>query len=292
MILRLAADGATTDVDPVAGGRLTSLVVGGRERLITREDPSAVLPPISWGSFVMVPWVGRIRNGRLSWRGTSADLPANFGPHAIHGAVFDAEWDVLERGDATAVLHCRLGPSRRWPFDAWAQQTIALRPGVLEQRVEVRAAEPMPAAVGWHPWFRRYEGEPMSVLVPAQAILGTTEGPIPTGAVVPVGGDTDLRDGPELGDRRLDHAFVALDGPCLVTWADLELTIEAEPLRSVVVYTPPTAVCVEPQSAWPDAVRLHAGGLDTGLVEMNPDDPFVAATRWSWRTVEAGGRAG
>ena len=71
-------------------------------------------------------------------------------------------------------------------------------------------------------------------------------------------------------------------GPCRVVWSDLELVIEAEPLVSVLVHTTPTAVCVEPQTAWPDAIRLAATGARTGLVELAAGATFEATTRWSW----------
>lgn len=283
MSIRLSAAAVSVGIDPAAGGRLSSLVVAGRERLITREDPAAVLPAVSWGSFVMVPWVGRLRFGRLRWRGRTADLAPNFGVHAIHGVAFDVPWQVIEASEADVTLRCTLGPSGSWPFDSTAIQVVTVTPEALEQRVEVRSAEPMPVAVGWHPWFRRDRGEPMRVAVPAAQVLETTEGPIPTGLAVPVGAETDLRTGPELGDRRLDHAFVEVSGPCLVSWDDLELAIDAHPLRSVVVHSPAAAVCVEPQTAWPDAIRLDGEGFDAGLAVVEPDQPFAAWTRWSWR---------
>ncbi len=282
MTNRLVAGDSVAEIDTGAGGRLASLVVGGRERLLTREDPAAVLPAISWGSFVMVPWVGRMRDGQLRWRGRTAELPVNFRGHAIHGVAFDQRWIVAAESDASVTLECRLGPSGRWPFDAVARQTITLLPDALDQQVEVRAAEPMPVAAGWHPWFLRREGEPMHVTVPSPSVLETTEGPIPTGATIAVAGDTDLRGGPELGDRRLDHAYVKVDGPCVVEWADLRLVIQAAPLCSVVVHSPASAVCVEPQTAWPDAIRLSGEGIDVGLASIGPGEIFVARTRWSW----------
>jgi galactose mutarotase-like enzyme len=64
------------------------------------------------------------------------------------------------------------------------------------------------------------------------------------------------------------------------------MTIEAEPLQSVVVYTTPDAVCVEPQSEWPDAIRLAASGLDSGIVVLEEGDTFRMTSRWSWRRPE------
>lgn len=282
MIVRLVAGDVTLEVDPTAGGRLSSLLIGGRERLITQPDPSAILPEITWGSFAMLPWVGRMRGGRLDWRGVTAQLKRTFGAHAIHGATFDRAWDVLSADDRSVDLGCRLR-STEWPFGGDARQSIRLTSDGLDCRIEIRATEPMPVAVGWHPWFCRYGSEPMMVTVPAAAVLETTDELIPTGGLRPVDGTTDLRGSPLLGDRRLDHAYVGVTGPCAVAWPDLVLTIDARPVRAVVVYTTPASVCIEPQSAWPDAIRLEEEGVDAGLASLAAGEVFACATRWSWR---------
>jgi aldose 1-epimerase len=284
--VRLVAGEVTAAVDPAAGGRLASLVIAGRERLLTDPDPSALLPSITWGSFAMLPWVGRMRGGLLEWRGLSVQLRRDFGAHAIHGTAYDQPWTVLAADERSVELGLRLGPSERWPFAAEARQEIALRPDALGLRIEVRAEEPMPVAAGWHPWFRRTAGEPVVVTVPAPAVLETTDDLIPTGAVVPVDAITDLRGPHAIGERRLDHAYVGVDGPCRLAWTDLELTIEAHPLGSVVVYSPAASICLEPQSSWPDAIRLDALGAPAGLVSLAAGESFALVSRWSWRPLE------
>ena len=139
---RLVAGDVSAAVDPLAGGRLASLVVADRERLVTRPDPSALLPAITWGSFAMLPWVGRMRDGLLSWRGRSVQLPRDFGRHAIHGTTYDRPWDVVAATDRSIELGCRLGLSERWPFAAEARQRIALDADGIDLRVEVRARRP------------------------------------------------------------------------------------------------------------------------------------------------------
>jgi len=285
--IRLTSGHVTVTVDPAAGGRLASLVIAGRERLVTTPDPSAILPAITWGSFAMLPWVGRMRDGRLDWRGTSAQLPRDFGAHAIHGTAYDQPWEVRAIDESSVDLGFRLGPSVRWPFAAEARRRIGLRSDAVTLQIEVRAEEPMPVAAGWHPWFRREADEPIIVSVPAPTVLETSDDLIPTGALIPVGATTDLRGRHEIGDRRLDHAYVGVEGPCLLAWPDLELTIEARPIGSVVVYSPLGSVCLEPQSAWPDAIRLDGLGAPAGLVSLAAGETFSAETRWSWRASEA-----
>jgi aldose 1-epimerase len=283
MTVRLSSAGAALIVDPAAGGRLASLVVAGRERLITAPDPTAPLPSITWGSFAMLPWVGRMRDGHLVWHGTDVRLPRNLAGHAIHGATYDRAWTVIDQRSDAVELELRFGPSDRWPVGATARQRIRLMDGGLDQRIVVEADAPMPVAVGWHPWFRRDPGEAIRVVVPAPTVLETTADLIPTGGLVAVDDLTDLRSGAPIGERRLDHAYVAVDGPCSIAWTDLELTMTAAPLTSVVVHSPPGSVCLEPQTAWPDAIRLGVAGYPSGLRELGSGATFEASTTWSWR---------
>ena len=52
-------------VAPDAGGRLTSLVVGGVERIMPKTQAPSPVRPTSWGCYPMVPWAGRLEHGRI-----------------------------------------------------------------------------------------------------------------------------------------------------------------------------------------------------------------------------------
>jgi aldose 1-epimerase len=124
----------------------------------------------------------------------------------------------------------------------------------------------MPAAAGWHPWFRRRLGGEEVVLEfnAAWMELRDDEG-IPSGSRVP----------PPPGPW--DDCFGGLHGPAVVRWpGHLEITIESDCDYWVVYTEDPGAICVEPQTAPPNSLN---------------DDPFVvtdgrplrAWTKWSWR---------
>jgi hypothetical protein len=55
-LLHLDAPGASAVVNLVKGGRLASLVINGRELLVTEG-----MGRMSWGSFPMAPFAGRVR---------------------------------------------------------------------------------------------------------------------------------------------------------------------------------------------------------------------------------------
>ena len=283
MIVRLSAGPDRAVVDPDAGGRLASLVAGGRQRLVDRVQHDAPFPAISWGSFLMAPWVGRIRNGRVDWRGASAELPGNDGRHAIHGACFDQPWQVDGADDAWVELSLAID-RRRWPFGGIVRQRLSLGAGSLVCEARITATEPMPAALGWHPWFRRDPGEDLEVSVLADRRLELDEDMIPSGISLPVEGSLDLRDGPALGTRHLDDVFIDARGPAIIRWPDLELRLEfTAPIVSVVVFSPPGSVCVEPATAWPDALRLSAAGVaGTGQAMLEAGEELAAMMTWRW----------
>jgi aldose 1-epimerase len=283
MIARLQAGSDRAAVDPQAGGRLTSLIAGGRERLIDRPQPGSALPAISWGSFLMAPWVGRVRDGRVEWQGRTIELARNEGPHALHGVGFDVPWQLDRASDTSVEMHLAIDPGR-WPFGGALRQRLTLAPGSLELEAAISTDGGGPAALGWHPWFRRDPGEDLAVTVRADERLELDAGRIPSGRRVTVAGEFDLRSGPALGDRRLDDVYVDVRSPASVRWPDLELRLEFDlPVVSVVVFSPPGSVCVEPSTAWPDALRLAAAGDGgTGQTVLPAGGTLTARSTWRW----------
>ena len=282
MIVRIGdeVDGCT--VDATSGGRLRSIVMAGRERLLGEPAPGADRS-MGWGCYLMAPFVGRVRNGELSWGGLTTTLPINAGAHAIHGAVFDRPWDVVSQTSESVTLACGFDRAR-WPFRGSMTQTVAITRGRLTLEAEILAEEAMPAAIGWHPWFRK-DGYDVRVGVQSDSVLRLAPDLIPTGELAPVDTRTDLRTRPSLGDRRLDDVYASVASPVVVEWPDLELVIAFDrPVSAVVVYNHhPQAACVEPATAWPDSIRLAGSGrTDTGLVSLAAGERLRASTSWSW----------
>src|SRR5512141_1347558 len=143
--LVLEAGDARAVVLPDDGGRLGSLIVAGRELLVTAHPEG----PIFWGNYPMAPWAGRVDRGRFRFDGVDHQLPLGMPPHAIHGVVYDRPWDVT--GDTELAIDL----DDRWPFRGRVTERFALDADGLEVALTLDAGEPMPATVGWHPWFRR-----------------------------------------------------------------------------------------------------------------------------------------
>lgn len=274
MPFELSAGDDRVVVDDRAGGRLASLVAGGAERLLRADDG-----PFTWGCFPMAPWAGRVADAHIA--GTAIWLRANHGRHAMHGAVYDQPWTVDDAGVDQVALHCPFPPDR-WPLGGQAEQIVRLTAGALHLELRARAGEqPMPVALGWHPWFLRPAIGDVAVRVDAHQVLETSDDLIPTGELRPVDGDLDLRTGPDLGDRRLDHAYVGVTGPATVRWPDLTLDMTMpDDADTAVVHTPARGVCVEPQTAWPDPFTRPER---SGVAWLDPHQVVAATTVWSWR---------
>jgi aldose 1-epimerase len=275
-MLHLEAPGAHAVIDLAHGGRLASFVVDGRELLVTRG-----FGPIGWGSFPMAPFAGRVRDGRFAFRGKTYQLAIEMPPHAIHGTVLDRAWHHLDE----RMIGTDLGPD--WPFKGRVVQQFELHDGRLDFRLEVQADEPMPASIGWHPWFRRRllsggggEGMPVASDPPLELDLDAGSMYLRDEAGIATLERVDPPPGP------WDDCFTALRRPPVLRWPGfLELTIESD-CRDWVVYTMPTdAVCVEPQSAPPDALNMRP-------VVVEPGKPLVAKMRWTWRSLSDRSRTG
>lgn len=277
MLVLRAAD-VQAEIAPDVGGRLASLTVGGRELLLGpagRDDE-----PIGWGCFLMAPWPGRLENARFDWRGRTIQLPRTFGRNAIHGLVWNRPWTVDRQAVSRATLSCALPPE--WPMGGLVRQVYELTSRSLTFTASVTAGDAMPAALGWHPWFARRDGD-VAVRVDARAVL-ETQRLLPTGALVPATGRLDLRDGPLLGRRRLDHAYPAVTSPASIAWPDLRLALTFEPAPGVVVvHTPPTGVCVEPQTAAPNALALPPASARTaGVRFLAAGETLTASLNIRW----------
>ena len=233
----------------------------------------------------MVPWAGRLSEGRIPTSDGEVRLEPNLPPSAIHGLGFDKSWEIVERSATAVTMTCELR-GLGWPFGGRALQTLRAGEKSLELELEVGGyTQAGPAGLGWHPWFIRPPGGDLEIRVDGAEVLVLDADLAPTGEVRLVTSNEDLRSGPPLGDRRLDLVYVRTKGPAIVRWPDLELRIEYDKsLQTVVVHTPPEGVCVEPQTMWPNAPLLAAAGLrDTGLRTLAPGDTLSASERWTWK---------
>jgi aldose 1-epimerase len=241
-------DRITVEIEPGLGGRLAALTVDGVDLLVRRHSAAATSAPLAWGSYPMVPWAGRIRDGRFTFRGRAYDLPRTLGGHAIHGVGFISPWTLRDRDDDAAELRLALPEDARWPFGGTARQRLRIdREGVLLELSVTAGTRPFPVSLGWHPWFRKPER-------------------------------VDFR--PTAMYRRdrhgitVDELIAVPPGPwddCFVNDQPVEITIDGITIRLTsdctdwVVYDEPAhATCIEPQTAPPDSFTIRPHVLPPG----------------------------
>lgn len=245
--MRIEAGDARVHIDSVNGGRIASLRVAGHELLVSPEDVDG--DPTLWGCYPMVPWAGRVRDGRFTFGGTTHQLPLGAPPHALHGVGYRNPWEVTGPGSL------RLDLDGLWPFGGTVTQDVTLTPTALRMVMTVTAVDrAMPVVAGWHPCFRRRlaAGDPAEIDVGATAMWERDATGIPTGRQGPV------PPGP------WDDAFAGADQPT-VTWPGaLAVTLRSSCPVWVVYDQDPRLVCVEPQTDAPDAFNRQPVVLDPG----------------------------
>lgn len=254
---------ARLTLDPANGGRVASLQIGDHELLVT-DDPS----PIGWGIFPMVPWAGRIRHGRFSFRGRQLQMPIDMPPHAVHGVAYTQAWDVTSEADGQTTMECDL--DQRWPFGGHVAHTIGLDDDGVDLRLRLTAGEQaMPFMLGWHPWFNRHiDGRAADLQVDAESLWELDDEGIPTGELVPPG------NGP------WDDCMTGMRQSPGITWPRLlTLTVTSDSDQWVIFNERPNALCIEPQSAAPDVFNRELG--DEHVLE--PGEQATATARISWQ---------
>ncbi|CAB4859688.1 unannotated protein [freshwater metagenome] len=251
-VIELRAANVGCTIRPDDGGRLASLRVGRQQLLVEQGDVAAATgesDPMSWGSYPMAPWAGRVRHGRFVFEGSRHELPINLAPHSIHGTVFTRAWhvDVVNDDSTSATLSCALGPL--WPFGGFATQTITLGPDRLDCVLSVTGAEhAMPVLLGWHPWFVK----PMGADLRFAAMYQRDAEGIPTGVLVT----------PPTGPW--DDCFIEPLAPITLHYDTCTITVTSDCSHWVVYDQPHHATCIEPQSGPPDAFNLGAEVLLPG----------------------------
>ncbi|MGW3322727.1 aldose epimerase family protein [Streptomyces virginiae] len=259
MSTQLSAGGAEVTVDQENGCRISSLRIDGTELL--RQGPR-------YGAFPMVPWCGRVANGRFHDGATVHQMPLNHPPHALHGFGRDSPWRPAGATATEAAFAYDLVDP--WPYPGRVTQVVTLAEDSLTLAMGVETyGDSFPAQVGWHPWFLRNLGAggpdaEVSFEPGWQEERG--EDHIPTGKRI------------DPKPRPWDDCFGMPHGvDVTLTWPGaLELRVTSRAEWVVIYDEEPEAVCVEPQSGPPN-------GLNTLPRLVTPVDPLEVSTTWTWR---------
>ena len=246
---------------------------------------------------VLIPFPGRIGNGRYSFDGRTFQLECNDkeGPNAIHGFVRSLPWHIQESCPNRVAFGVRLDATtyadRGYPFSLRILVTYELNKQGLSCRFSVTNVghKPAPVGVGFHPYFTVGTGiiDEAEAQIPGTGFLEFNERLVPTGTIYPVQ-DTpwDYRRFRAIAQQRFNHCYVNLErdteGIAMAALRHvpsnrtITMTMDAA-FSSVVVYTgdaiadaPRVALAIEPMTCASDAFN-HP---EWGLKRLAPDETF------------------
>jgi aldose 1-epimerase len=273
---------------------------GRREEIITGYSGAA--NKVGGQGDVLIPFPGRVRDGRYVFGGESYEMVRNDkdGPNAIHGFLRAAPWQVTARSDRAATFSAGLVPGQHagYPFSLRADVTYELDPHragmTCRFAVENTGDTPAPVGAGFHPYF--IVGSPTiddaRLRVPMASTLELDAGLLPTGRVLPVDGTAydfrtarpvdgtvfntcylhPLRDADGLLRIRLQGAEEG--GRAVTVWMDrafdYAVLYSGDPL-------PPShrrrALAIEPMTCGSDAFNYP----EWGLVALAPGETLAGA---------------
>jgi galactose mutarotase-like enzyme len=154
-------------------------------------------------------------------------------------------------------------------------QSVALGEDGMEFRLAVHAEQPMPADIGWHPWFVRELWTPQGMVAAELDVRGGR---------VYLNDATGLPSG-EMGPpppRPWDYCFLGLSEPPRVRWPGLlELIVDSDCDHWVFYDKEPAGLCAEPWTGPPNSLNGPTPGVVT------PSQPRAATMSWTWRRLRA-----
>ena len=225
-------------VDLDQGARIASLSYRGIETVLPFRGEA-----LTWGWYAMAPWAGRIKNGVIRDKlGNQIQLPTNLTPpHAIHGQTLFDSWQELGIGHFAVEF---TGPYR----GARLEQRFEILDNALRWSLEYENGDcELDFWLGMHPWFPRELGIGGQAEIDFHPALMFERSP----DYLPTGRQVKPTEGP------WDDCFTGVLSPPKIYWQDaLEITIDSDAPYWVIYDQDPEAICIEPQSAPPDAQNL------------------------------------
>jgi aldose 1-epimerase len=245
------------------------------------------------------PWMGRLDEQAFYANGRRYAFDMEMGnvrgAHPIHGFLGNAEWTVVEAlaDGASAWVTSRLEFFRhpewmaQFPFAHTLEMTHRLRDGALDIsiRVDNLSVEPMPVAIGFHPYFQLSDAprDTWTITLAARTEWVLAADKIPTGETRPIEQRFANPRAAVLRDHDLDHVFGDLTrdasgGAAMAVSAGAQRidVVFGPNFRAAVVYAPRGRefICFEPMAAITDALNLAQRGVYKDLQHIAPGDTW------------------
>jgi aldose 1-epimerase len=274
-MLQLQAGPMVCELEPRLGGCIAGLWLGGVP-ILRSTGAGQLASARQAGSYPLVPFSNRIGQASLQWRGTQHPLVLNNAPepHAIHGVGWQRPWSVLDSDEQYALLAYEHRADAAWPFAFDSSQTFRLTPSSLELTLSLtnQSREPVPAGLGWHPFFVKRAGSRIAFRAGGRWEMGSDK--LPTRRLPAQGLDSDC------ASLDVDHCYDGWNGEADLRDELLHVRLGSN-LSRLVVFTNRTrdSIAIEPVSHVNNAVSLvHAGGdaAELGLAVLQPGESISA----------------
>jgi aldose 1-epimerase len=249
-------------------GALTRFDVQVGENLVEVLRPAIDRPatgPWALGasSFPLIPYGGRLRNGRFCFEGREVTYPLNASAerHSSHGDGWTRPWLLthLDRCSATMTL----SPDPQAPLPYACTQTVSVQSGQVHIVMAVGNLDSrrIPVGVGIHPYFAHRGDAILSAHLPSQwhwdhELMPVEHGPNPDAAA--------FREGKAVMELPVSAEFDGWDGEAQIRWPARGLSVRlttAPAMKHAVVWVPTGQdfFCFEPTSHATDGLNLRAG---------------------------------
>lgn len=232
------------------------------------------------GVYPLVPYSNRIGQAKLIVGDQTMALRPNFmqEPHAIHGFGWQRAWQVVKRTADSAELHLRHAPDADWPFACEATQVVRLAANSLQLGLKVKNTDrrPMPAGLGFHPFFPLTADTHLQSDWKGMWKMGADSLPTELGPVPPEADFSQLR--PAAG-WKVDHCFTGWGRRAVLDYPTHRMQLDAsEACRQIVVFAPNDGrnfIALEPVTHVNNAFALAARGVaDTGMRMLAAGESF------------------
>lgn len=294
-------------------GQLIEISDGNRRAIITEQgatlyrliwDEVEILDTASEDGYagagchgqLLMPWPGRVRDGKYEFDGQPYQLPINdLGHHAaIHGWARWATWQVREHRNDCVTLTYRTFATPGYPWPLEFEQTYAWARSGLQCRTVVKnaGADTAPFGFGQHPYFTL--GAPVIdgglLQLPASQYFEAQDDLTPKFPALAVEGtELDYRQPRPVGQSQLDVTFTGLErddeGLATAVFAKADGSLKVicrydEAVTFLQIFSGDTlqsgrrhGLAIEPYTCLPDAFNNGVG-----LLRLNPG----AAAKVGW----------
>ena len=257
-------------------------------RALLTGDSSA-----NFSSYNLAPYSNRIKHNKFIFEGREYKLKPNWadGMLTIHGDIRNRALEMSRTETALEFwFDSRTVTDSNFPFDYTFKTRYSLEGDVLTSYLEVQnvGSTPMPAGLGFHPYFvRHFLGSSSAPLLHFQAksVYLTDTSRIPDGASQAIPAELDFSSPASAIAVFVDNVYNDWDGLATLEWvgSGYRLRIEGDKIYSHFVAfngDPDGSIALEPVSHCTDGFNLLAQGVaNTGVNILKPGETMSGAMR-------------